>query len=151
MFSWGETESTENKVTLGQQATRNIVFFKTKKEEYLNECLQLLIDSTKDEILYQSSIGSSEASLGIDDIEKKFPELVIGTEGRPKVYKLSAHDRKELLNRLEEHYANVERYPHLKCHQFIRGYGNPKYCIRVRMEHPSDTTEENRETEVSQE
>ena len=139
MFSWSETE--EKELTLGQQATQNIVLFRKKKEEYLNECLSTLIDGTRDEILYQSSVGSKEASLGIDEHEKKFSELYIGTEGRSKIYKLSAYDRRDLLNRLEEHYIDAIKYPHLKCNQFIRGYGNPKYCIRIQMIDPSEDTD----------
>lgn len=141
MFSW--SDSTEDKVvTLGEQATKNVSLFRKKKEEYLNECLLLLIESTKEEILYQSSMGSTEASLDIDEVTKKFPELVIGTEERPKIYRVSAYDKKELFYRLEEYYKDATKYPHLKCRQLIRGYNKPKYCIRIQMSDPDISSEE---------
>ena len=134
MFNWGESES--SKPTLGQQASQNITLFRKRKQEYLDECLQQLINATTKEILYQSSVGSKEAGLGIDEKEENFPEFTIGLEERQKIYKLSPSDRRTLLNNLEAHFTNKDQFPHLECHQFIRGYGNPKYCIRIQIEDP---------------
>lgn len=141
MFSWSDPAE-EKVLTLGQQATQNISLYRKKKEEHLDQCLQLLIEDTKEEILYQSSLGSTEASLDMDNAIKKFPELVIGTEEKPKTYRLSTCDKKQLFYRLEEHYKDTSTYPHLKCRHLIRGYNNPKYCIRIQMNDPDISSEE---------
>lgn len=134
MFNWGESEKT----TLGQQAMQNIALFQERKQEYLENFLQSLIGSVKMEVLYQASIGSKEATVGVDEQEKEFPECKMGTEERPEIYKLTNANRKYLLDELESHFSNKEVYPHLDCHQFIRGYGSIKYCVNVQLVEQKD-------------
>lgn len=129
MFSWGES----SKTTLGQQAGQNIALYQERKQEYLDKILQSLITTVKSEVLYQAIIGCKEATVGVDHQEKQFPEHIIGTEERPKTYKLTDKNRKWLLDELELHFTNKDTYPDIECRQFIRGYGSPKFCIHVQI------------------
>lgn len=129
MFSWGES----SKITLGQQARQNVALYQGKRQEYLDNILQSLITTIKSEVLYQASIGCRETTVGVDQQEKQFPEHIIGTEERPKIYKLTDKNRKWLLDELELHFTDKEKYPDIECRQFIRGYGSPKFCIHIQL------------------
>ncbi len=144
MFNWGETSVP----TLGQQATENVAIFRQKKKDHIESCLQHLIETTKQEVLYQSSMGCKVANVGVVQEEKNFPDFVIGLEDRSEEYKLSNAERIYLLNELESHFTNVEMYPHLVCKRLIRGYAALKHCIRITITDPETRDLEARNLET---
>ena len=119
--------------SLNEQMLKNLKKFSEKKDKYLQECLHELIKETKSEVLYQTTIGSTDFKIEFSPLEKSLPLFEIGTETRKHAYQINAADRKYLVDEVISHFNNKERYSNIECSSNSVRYTQKNYYLYIKI------------------
>lgn len=128
-------------LSLNDQILRNLEKFSSKKEKYLESCHLKLVESAKNEILYQSSIGVTQFKIEFSQLVNDLEVLVLGPENRKHTYALTLQDRKRLLEGVIDHFNQKDIYANIECYSNSNRYGVRGFSIQFKVVEVSEDME----------